>query len=376
MESPSVSEQIPFLDLQSQYRSIKGEIHVAIESVLDSSQYVLGPHVKSFEERFAAMHDLAHCVTTNNGTSALHLALWALGIKPGDEVIVPVNTFIATAEAVVLCGATPVFVDHDRYFNLDPVAVEKKITPKTRAIIAVHLYGQPARMDELKSLATARGLLLIEDAAQAHLATFHDKFVGAWGDATCFSFYPGKNLGAYGEGGAVITANDELDNRMRILRDHGSQSKYRHVAVGHNYRLEALQGAILGVKLSHLADWTRMRRDRATQYEKQLADCDEVSVPEIHPLANPVWHLYVIRSKRRDQLQQYLHERGIATGLHYPVPLNNQPAFAYLHDTDRYPNAELSCGEILSLPMFPELRDEQIVRICESIKAFYRTTVV
>ena len=365
-------DTIPFLDLQAQYRTIRSEIASAIESVLETSQYVLGPHVQSFEERFAAMHNAAACVGTNNGTSALHLALWALGIQRGDEVIVPVNTFIATAEAVVLCGATPVFADHDEFFNIDPEEVKRKITAKTRAIIAVHLYGQPARMSELKAIADANKLLLIEDAAQAHLAQFESQFVGAWGAATCFSFYPGKNLGAYGEAGAVITNDSDLASSMRILRDHGSKSKYNHTVVGHNYRMEAMQGAILEAKLPYLQQWTERRREKAALYAKHLLGFTHVQLPCVHPKANPVWHLYVVRCKRRDELQKHLNDRGIATGLHYPIPLNRQPAFSYLKDTNSYAKSDRACDEILSLPMFPELTQDQILRICSEIRAFYR----
>jgi dTDP-4-amino-4,6-dideoxygalactose transaminase len=364
-------DTIPFLDLQAQYRTIRSEIASAIESVLETSQYVLGPYVKAFEEKFAAMHQSTACVGTNNGTSALHLALWALGIQSGDEVIVPVNTFIATAEAVVLCGAIPVFADHDEFYNIDPEDVERKITAKTRAVIAVHLYGQPARMTELKAIADAKKLLLIEDAAQAHLGEFESQLVGAWGVATCFSFYPGKNLGAYGEAGAVNTSDQELASAMRILRDHGSKSKYNHTIVGHNYRMEALQGAVLETKLPHLQEWTDRRRKRAAIYSKNLSGLVEVQIPCVHPNANPVWHLYVIRCKRRDELQKHLNDRGIATGLHYPVPLNRQPAFAYLNDASSYPNSDHACGEILSLPMFPELTEAQILRVCDEIRSFY-----
>jgi dTDP-4-amino-4,6-dideoxygalactose transaminase len=364
---------VPFLDLKLQYRSIESEITTVVRSVLESSQYVLGPEVTAFEEEFAVAHKAAFCLGVNNGTSALHLALWGLGIKTGDEVILPVNTFIATAEAVVLCGATPVLVDHEEYFNIDPNAIGAAITSKTKAIIAVHLYGQAARMEEIKRIALEHGLFLIEDAAQAHLATFDDKFVGSWGDATCFSFYPGKNLGAYGEAGAVLCNRAELAKRMRIIRDHGSHHKYDHVVMGHNYRMEALQGAFLRVKLRHLPAWTAARRERAEWYQYGLASISQINCPKIHPKANPVWHLYVVQAEDREELQQHLASCGISTGLHYPVPLDRQPAFAaYDSANGSYPRSDAAVSTLLSLPMFPEMTKEQSDHVIASIKLFYQ----
>ncbi|SRR5579883_1226132 len=365
--------RVPFLDLKIQYDSIRSEIAEAVTRVLDSTQYILGPEVTRFEDDFAREHDAAHCIATNNGTSALHLALWALGIKKGDEVILPVNTFIATAEAVLLAGATPIFVDHDEYYGIDPEDVERRITRRTRAILPVHLYGQPAQMDAIAAIASRHGLLIVEDAAQAHLASLHGKSVGNWGAATCFSFYPGKNLGAYGEGGAVITNDVDLATRMRRLRDHGSEHKYTHVVAGHNYRLEALQGAILSTKLPHLRKWTDQRRANAECYNSLVKALPQVSVPRVREHAKHVYHLYVIQANDRDALKRYLEEKEIGVGLHYPTPLHMQPCFASLgYKEGAFPRAEKAAKRILSLPMYPELSEEQIEFVSKSIETFYQ----
>ncbi len=367
------SNVVPFLDLKQQYLSIASEITAATTAVLESTQYVLGPEVTAFESEFASTHNAKQCIGVSNGTAALHLALWALGIKSGDEVILPVNTFIATAEAVALCGATPVLVDHDEFYNIDPAKIERAITSRTKAIIAVHLYGQAARMSEIKAIADAHGLYLVEDAAQAHLSTFEGKFIGSWGDAACFSFYPGKNLGAYGEAGAVITNRSELSEKMRTLRDHGSQHKYNHLVMGHNYRMEALQGAILRIKLRHLPAWTEARRERAAWYTSALADIPQVRTPAVHPDANPVWHLYVIQAENREELQKSLNAQGISTGLHYPIPLDRQPAFAqYESALASYPASDAAVTKLLSLPMFPELTKEQSSQVSDAVRSFYK----
>jgi len=366
------SKHVPFLDLKAQYHTIKEEVGQAIDEVLSSAQYILGPKIKAFEEQFAAAHNSKYCITVSNGTAALHLALWAHNIGAGDEVIVPTNTFIATAEGVVLCGATPVFVDHDEYYNIEISQVEEAITARTKAVIAVHLYGQPAKMKELKALCDKYNLILIEDAAQAHLATYDNQFIGSWGAATCFSFYPGKNLGAYGEGGAILTNDEGLAYRMRLLRDHGSESKYNHVVSGHNYRLEALQGAILSVKLKYLPHWTSNRRAAAKLYTSLLSEISEIQCPQVHPNTDPVWHLYVIQARDREKLKDYLTEKGIGTGLHYPIPLHQQPCFKDVVDkSSSYENAERCAPRLLSLPMFPELAEEQIRYVATSIKEFY-----
>jgi dTDP-4-amino-4,6-dideoxygalactose transaminase len=364
--------RVPFLDLKTQYQSIREEISVAVHRVLESSQYILGPEIAAFEKAFALAHNSSECIATNNGTSALHLALWALGIKAGDEVILPANTFIATAEAVLLCGAKPIFADHDEYYTLDPEDVDRKITRRTRGIMPVHLYGQIAEMEELTSIARRHGLIIVEDAAQAHLASWDGKKAGAWGAATGFSFYPGKNLGAYGEAGAVLTNDPALAEKMRRIRDHGSENKYWHTIAGHNYRLEALQGAILGVKLSHLGDWTDARRQHAEQYCKLLADIPEIQLPKIRNGAEHVYHLFVIQAAERDALRVFLEQREIATGLHYPIPLHLQPCFQNLgYKEGAFPRAERGAKRILSLPMYPELMPEQIAFVAENIREFY-----
>lgn len=363
---------VPFLDLRSQYASIEPEILSKVTEILRSGSYILGPYVQQFEEEFANAHKSEFCLSVNNGTSAIHLALWAAKVGPGDEVLVQANTFIATAEAVVLCGARPVFVDHDEYFNMDPAKVEQHITPKTKALIAVHLYGQPAQIEALRVICDRHRLILIEDAAQAHLAKDHGKFVGSWGNATCFSFYPGKNLGAYGEGGAVITNDKELHHQMKILRDHGSETKYNHVVSGHNYRLEALQAGILSVKLQYLQQWTDGRRRVAAQYVNELRDVMGIRLPHVRPGVEPVWHLYVILAQNRDRLQQYLTAKGIGTGLHYPVPLHLQRAFAALdYKPGDFPRTEASAADLLSLPMYPEMTNEQVATVASYIREFY-----
>ena len=369
--------QVPFLDLKAQYNSIRSEIAEAVTRVLESAQYILGPEVSAFENAFAALHanDAVHppqCIGTNNGTSALHLALWAAGIKQGDEVLVPVNTFIATAEAVMLTGAKPVFVDHDSYYTMDVEQIERSITRRTRAIIAVHLYGQIANMEIIRSIAQQHRLLLIEDAAQAHLASLGGKIAGAWGDATGFSFYPGKNLGAYGEAGAVLTSQSGLAENMRLLRDHGAKEKYTHILAGHNYRLEALQAAILRAKLSHLDAWTEARRQNADRYAKALGDLQQITLPKVRDGARHVYHLFVIETRERDKLREYLTKHEIGTGLHYPIPLHVQPCFADLgYKEGAFPRAEQAAKRILSLPMYPELKPEQIEFVAEKIKEFY-----
>lgn len=364
---------IPFVDLKAQYHSIKKEIDKAIGEVLESCSFIMGPKLKAFEDRFGQMHDSPFCLGTSSGTDALHLALWALGIGSGDEVIVPANTFIATAEAVSLTGATPVFIDIDpKTYNLDPENLEESITPKTKAVIPVHLYGQPADMDPILAVVKGRSLAIVEDACQAHIAKYKGRPVGSFGDIGCFSFYPGKNLGAYGEGGAVVTKDETLFQIMTQIRDHGSSRKYYQDRIGHNYRLEALQAAVLSVKLNYIQSWTEMRRANAQLYNHCLSDIEEVVCPFEADGCYHVYHLYVIRAKNRDALQSYLKDRGIATGLHYPIPLHLQKAYAFLgYKKGDFPVAEQAAEEILSLPMFPELTEEQIKYVAEVIRDFY-----
>ena len=365
---------IPFIDLRKQYDSIKEEINPAIQNVIDNSAFVLGKSVSDFETAFAAAHNVKHCVAVSSGTDGNHLASWALGITSGDEVIIPADTFIATAWGATLCGATPVFADcHKDSYNIDPEKIEEKITSKTKAVVAVHLYGQPADIDAIRKITEKHNLRLIEDAAQAHIAEYNGNKIGGLSDICSFSFYPGKNLGAFGEGGAVTTNSDELALKARMIRDHGSRQKYFHEMYGHNYRMEGIQGAVLGVKLKHLNYWTECRRSVAKKYCEQLKDINEIKLPAEMPYAKHVYHLFVIQTDRRDELQIYLNENGIATGLHYPVPLHLQKCFEHLgYKKGDFPVTEGLAANCLSLPMFPELSDEQIGFICDRIKMFFK----
>ena len=359
---------IPFVDLKSQYRSIKEEVDTAVARVLESGQFVLGPEVAAFEEEFAAYCGARHGVAVNSGTSALHLALLAAGVGPGDEVITVSFTFVATVAAIHYAGARPVFVDIEpRTFTMDVTQVEGAIGGRTKAIIPVHLYGQPADMDPIMEIARRRGLVVIEDAAQAHGAEYKGRRAGSIGHLGCFSFYPGKNLGAYGEGGMVVTGEPEYARAVRMLRDWGQERKYHHTLKGYNYRMEALQAAVLRVKLRHLERWTESRRRCAARYDKLLAD-SAVSPPTPAPDRRHVYHVYAVRADARDALQESLQSRGIQTGIHYPIPVHLQEAYA----DSRYgpgdlPCSELAAREVLSLPMYPELSDDQIDAVCAAM---------
>ncbi|HTP13723.1 MAG TPA: DegT/DnrJ/EryC1/StrS family aminotransferase [Bacteroidota bacterium] len=365
--------QIPFVDLKSQYHAIKKEIDSAIEGVLESTAFVLGKSVSEFEQSFAKAHNVAHCVGTSSGTDGNHLALWALGLGPGDEVIVPNDTFIATAWGATLCGATPVFVDCEPdSYNIDPKKVEERITPRTKAIVVVHLYGQSADLDPLLQIAKRRNIHLVEDCAQGHFAEYKGKRVGGFGITSSFSFYPGKNLGAYGEAGAATTNDVELAKKFRLFRDHGSVEKYSHESYGHNYRMEGIQGAVLGVKLRYLDEWTRKRRAVAAKYNELLKGVGDIVLPKEMPYAKHVYHLYVIRTGNRDRMQKYLQERGVATGLHYPSPLHVQKCFSHLgYKADDFPVSVNLARQCLSLPMYPELTDAQIEYVCSNVRAFF-----
>lgn len=371
--------QVPFLDLKIQYKSIKDEIDPAIQNILDNTAFILGKAVSDFEAAFAKEHHVKHCIGVSSGTDGNHLALWVLGIKAGDEVIMPANTFIATAWGATLCGATPVFVDCEKdSYNIDPNKIEEAITSKTKAIVAVHLYGQPADMEPLREIAKKYNLFLVEDCAQAHFAEYKGKRVGGLSDCASFSFYPGKNLGAYGEGGAVTTNNDDIAAKVRMLRDHGAVQKYNHETLGHNYRMEGIQGAVLGVKLKHLDKWTEGRRRAAQKYNELLGSNSFITLPKEMNYAKHVYHLFVIQvneggSKVRDELAKYLNEKGISTGLHYPIPLHLQPCFKDLgYKRGDFPNTEKLAESGLSLPMFPELTDEQIEYVTNGIKSFFK----
>lgn len=365
--------RVPFLDLKAQYATVKDEVLPAIHAVLDNTAYVLGKPVAEFEAAFAKEHGVAYCYGVSSGTDGNHMVLWALGVGPGDEVIIPANTFIATAWGATLCGATPVFVDCDpESYNIDPRLVEAKITARTKAIVAVHLYGQPADMDPLNAIAKKHGVALVEDCAQSHFAEYKGKRTGGLSVASSYSFYPGKNLGAYGEGGAVATNDQALARTFKMIRDHGAEKKYWHEMYGHNYRMEGIQGAVLGVKLKHLGAWTESRRRNAALYNKHLSGIPGVVTPRELPYAKHVYHLYVIRVPRRDELQKHLEAQGIATGLHYPIPLHLQTAFAHLgYKEGDFPVTEKAAKEILSLPMYPELTEEQIQYVSSGIRGFF-----
>ncbi len=359
---------IPFVDLKAQYRSIKPEIDAAIARVLESAQFVLGEEVASVEQEFAAYCGARHGIGVNSGTSALHLALLASGVGPGDEVITVPFTFVATVAAIRYTGARPVFVDIDpRSYTLDVNQLAGAVTRRTKAVLPVHLYGRPADMDPILEISRRRGLVVIEDAAQAHGAEYKGRRAGSMGDMGCFSFYPGKNLGAYGEGGMVVTSNPAYARTIGMLRDWGMERKYEHVLQGYNYRLEGIQGAILRVKLRHLEEWTEARRAHAARYDR-LLEGSGVQTPRPMPHNRHVYHVYAVRVARRDAMQQALYRQGIHTGIHYPIPV--QKAHADLgHGPGDFPRSEASAREVLSLPMYPELVPENIAEVAASIRA-------
>lgn len=365
---------VPFLDLKAQYNTIKDEINPAIQHVLDNTAYVLGESVTNFEKKFAEAHNATYCYGISSGTAGNHMVLWALGIGPQDEVIIPANTFIATAWGATLCGAKPVFVDcHPDSYNLDPEKVEKAITPNTKAIVAVHLYGQASDMDLLTTIAEKQNIALVEDCAQAHISEYNGKKIGSLGIASSFSFYPGKNLGAFGESGAVMTNDEKLAKKFKYIRDHGAEQKYTHKIFGHNYRMDGIQGAVLNVKLSHLQSWTESRRKVATLYRRFLSEVTDVKVPKEIPGNKHVYHLFVIQTPKRDELQKYLSEKNISTGLHYPLPLHLQPCFKHLgYNKGDFPVSEKLAENCLSLPIYPEITESQIQYICTAISEFYR----
>lgn len=361
--------EIPLVDLNAQYHSIKAEIDQAIQRVIDHSSFILGEEVRRFERAFADYVGAKDAVGVSSGTAALNLALRAVGVGPGDEVITTPLTFFATAEAISQTGARPVFVDiDDRTYNLDVEKIESVITAKTKAILPVHLYGHPADMGALLDMARRHKIWLIEDAAQAHGAKYRGQYCGAIGHLACFSFFPAKNLGAYGDAGAVTGNDDSLLERVRKLRDHGRVTKYEHEEIGFGERLDGLHAAILRAKLSHLDSWIEARRKIAHDYGMLLSDCDVV-LPYEAPDVRHAYHLYVLRVNRRDEVLAHLKSRGIAAGIHYPVPLHRQPAYLKAgYGVNSFPITERIVREILSLPMYPELGAAQIGFIAQSIK--------
>ncbi len=361
--------EVHFVDLKAQYRSIKDEIDSAIEDVIKSAAFIGGRYVNNFEEEFAEYCKSNHCVGVGNGTDALYIALRSLGIGSGDEVITVANSFIATSEAITMTGARVVFVDccPDTY-NIDCSRVIGAINPRTKAIIPVHLYGQPADMNELKKIAQKYNLFIIEDAAQAHGAEYEGSRVGTLGDVACFSFFPGKNLGAYGDGGAIVTNDESLAKKCRMIANHGRLKKYNHEFEGVNSRLDGLQAAILSVKLRYLDEWTNNRRNNAEFYKRKLNGPDIIT-PFVANNVKHVYHLFVIQVLNRDKVQKYLQDKGVATGIHYPIPLPSLMAYRYLgYSKGDFPNATELAGKILSLPMFPELEEEKIEYVCNELK--------
>jgi dTDP-4-amino-4,6-dideoxygalactose transaminase len=361
--------QIPFLDIQAQNRSIWEEIQAALQPVLSEAQFVLGPAVERFEKQFAAYLGVKHCVGLNNGTSALHMALIACNAGAGDEVITTPATWISTSWAISYVGAKPVYVDIDPVtYTLDPARIKTAITPRTRAILPVHLYGQAADLEPMLALAKTHGLVLIEDAAQAHGAFYQGRRVGGIGKVGCFSFYPGKNLGAFGEGGCIVTNDDAVAGRIRCLRDHAQKARHQHVEIGFNNRMEGIQGAVLGAKLPHLEKWNEARRRHARRYQEMLADVPGVVLPRARVDDGHVWHIFSVRvrGRHRDQVRADMAARGVATSVHYPTLVPFQRAYASLeHKPGDFPVAEELFANCLSLPIYPELTDEQLSRVAE-----------
>ncbi len=362
---------IPLVDLKKQYESIKREVDGAIADVMESCQFVLGEHVEAFEANFASNCESRFTVGVNSGTSALHLALLAAGVGAGDEVITVSYTFVATVAAICYTGATPVFVDIEpRTCTLNPTAIAAAITPKTKVIMPVHLYGNCADMDVIMDIAHKHNLIVIEDAAQAHGAEYKGRRAGSIGDLACFSFYPGKNLGAYGEGGAVTTNNEGHAVLIRQLRDHGQSEKYYHDMIGYNYRMEAIQGAVLRVKLRHLDAWNTARREHAEVYRRELAD-SELRLLEEQAGSRSVHHIFPVFTERRDDLREYLLASGVSTGIHYPIPVHLQRGYRHLgYKVGDLPQTELAAHHTLSLPMYPELPDAALMHITDSIQHF------
>ncbi len=367
---------IPLVDLKKQYKSIQDEVNGAISEVLESCHFVLGEKVEAFEKDFADYCQTNFAFAVNSGTSALHLALLAAGVGPGDEVITVSFTFIATAAAISYTGAKPVFVDVDpNTCNMDPAKIEAAITPQTKVIMPVHLYGTCADMDPIMEIARRHNLIVVEDAAQAHGAEYKGRRAGSMAELACFSFYPGKNLGAYGEAGAVVTNDDRYVDLLKQLRDHGQSKKYYHERVGYNFRMEAIQGAILGVKLRHLDDWTDARRSHAKFYQRELGDSGVRLIAE-PANSKAVYHVFPLFVEERDEMREHLHSAGVSTGIHYPIPVHLQRAYQDLgYHAGDFPHTERLSREMLSLPMYPELEEAELAQIVSAVREFSRQSV-
>ena len=358
---------VPFVDLKAQFRSLREEIVPRVTQVMEDATFVLGPDVTRFESNFASYLGAAHCVGVESGTAALQFALEAVGVGPGDDVMVPANTYIASALAVSAIGARPVLVDIDRTYFMDPNLLEAALTPRTKAIMPVHLYGQAMPMDAVVAFARKHELFVVEDACQAHGALWNGRRAGTFGDVGCFSFYPGKNLGAYGDGGAIVTGDAAIADRLRLMRDFGQRKKYEHLIKGGNCRLDSIQAAVLDVKLTHLDAWNEARRRHADSYDARLAEIGITTPVRMHDEGH-VYHLYVIEVEQRDRVVEALRERGIQTGIHYPIPIHLQPAYSELElAVGAFPRTERSAQRVLSLPMFPELTPEQIDLVVDAL---------
>jgi dTDP-4-amino-4,6-dideoxygalactose transaminase len=365
--------QVPFLDLKIQYKQIEQEVMPMITEAMANAAFIGGAQVTGFETEFAEFCNSSYCVGVNSGTDALRFALMATGVGPGDEVITVSNTFIATTEAISQVGAKPVFVDiYPDTCNMDVSKIEDKISGSTKAIIPVHLYGQPADMDLILEIAKSSNIAVIEDACQAHGANYKNSKAGSMGAVGCFSFYPGKNLGAFGEGGAIVTQDEDIAQKIRMIRDHGQQKKYFHDLEGYNGRLDAIQAGVLRIKLKRLGGWNKSRRENAAYYNELLSEVPSITLLTEAEFADSVYHLYVILVDNRDELQKYLDTKSIATGLHYPLPLHLQKAYEHLgHNKGDFPITENIADHLLSLPMFPELTRKQIEYVVDSIKGFF-----
>jgi len=364
---------VPYLDLKTQYLALKDEIHAELAKVMENTAFAGGSFVAAFEDDFAKFCGSQYAVGVGNGTDALWLSLLAIGVGPGDEVITVPNTFIATAEAISYCGATPVFVDiEETSYNMDPDLLEKAITKKTKAIIPVHIFGQAADLDPVLEIAKKHDIPVIEDACQAHGAEYKGKKAGTFGVTGCFSFYPGKNLGAYGEAGAVITESPEIAEKIKMLRDHGQSRKYYHDGIGWNARMDGFQGAVLKIKLKRLAEWNDLRRSHAAVFTKGLAGISGIITPREQAYAKHVYHIYAIRVKEREKFMSALNEKGVSCGIHYPVPIHLQKAYGFLnHGEGSFPVAERCAAEFVSLPMFPELTPAQTAHVVTAIREYF-----
>lgn len=367
--------KVPFADLKIQYRSLKTEIDKAIENVITETAFIGGKYVKNFEKEFASQYGVKHVIGCANGTDSLYIIMKMLGIGPGDEVITVANSWISSSETITQTGAKPVFVDVDPvYYSIDEKQIESKITSKTKALIAVHLHGQMCHVNAISEICEKHSVFLIEDCAQAHFSELQDVRAGLRGIASSFSFYPGKNLGAYGDAGCMVTNDDVLANELRMYANHGALVKHKHKIEGINSRLDGLQAAILSVKLPHLSHWTNLRIQNAALYNKYLSGIEQIKIPQVRPSSKHTYHLYVIAAERREELMDYLKDKEIETLIHYPTILPNLPAYNYLgYQPSDFPVASALQQKILSLPMYPELQEDQIAYVADSIKEFYKS---